>query len=73
MDESRFRNTRIELGSPIKRLRVAQGLSQRKLALMIGMDYSYICNIENGRANASIDALLKIADGLGVRLRDLIP
>lgn len=52
-------------------LRSSQNLSQRKLALMINVDYSYLCNIENGKANATIDVIEKIANGLNVRIGDL--
>ncbi|WP_407641855.1 helix-turn-helix domain-containing protein [Arabiibacter massiliensis] len=63
--------SRVELGSTIQKLRVAQGLSVRKFALMIEMDYSYISAVENGRANATVDSLYKIANGLGVSIKDL--
>ena len=62
---------RVELGAAIKKLRVGQGLSVRKFALMVEMDYSHISAIENGRANATVDSLYKIANGLGVSIRDL--
>ncbi|WP_411161141.1 helix-turn-helix domain-containing protein [Eggerthella lenta] len=52
-------------------MRVGQGLSVRKFALMVEMDYSHISAIENGRANATVDSLYKIANGLGVSIRDL--
>ena len=38
---------------------------------MIGVDYSYLCNIENGKANATIDVIEKIALGLNVEIRDI--
>ena len=59
------------IGARIKRLRDEQGLSLRRLASMIGMDHGYICDIERGKANATISAYAKIAVGLGVELRDL--
>lgn len=59
------------LGVRIKNLRTSQRLSIRRLALMIGVDYSYLCNIENGKANATIDVIEKIASGLNVEIRDL--
>lgn len=75
MEESPIRyqmdRNRARLGATVKKLRVSQGLSVRKFALMIEMDYSYISAIENGRANATVDALYKIANGLGVSIRDL--
>ena len=61
---------RQSLGIRIRELRTAQGLSLRKLGLMVGMDYSYLFAIEHGTANATIDALVKIADGLDVELKE---
>ena len=59
------------LGRRIKDLRISQRLSIRRLGLMIGVDYSYFCNIENGKANATIHVIEKIALGLNVEIRDL--
>lgn len=59
------------LGRRIKYLRTSQRLSIRRLALMVGVDYSYLCNIENGKANATIDVIEKIALGLNVEIQDL--
>ena len=65
------RHNRLTVGMQIARIRKAQGLSLRKLARMVNMDYSYICNIENGHANPSLDSLSKIASGLDVDLAHL--
>ena len=66
MEESpikcQMEKNRVELGAAIKKLRVGQGLSVRKFALMVEMDYSHISAIENGRANATVDSLYKIAN-----------
>lgn len=40
---------------------------------MAGMDYSYLCRIEHGKANVSVNLLFRIADGLGIAARDLMP
>ena len=62
---------RERLGSNIRRLRVQKGLSLRTLGMMVGVDYAYLSNIENGRANATVNVLFKIAQGLEVSVRDL--
>lgn len=62
---------RQQIGNRIHHLRASQGLSLRKLALMVGMDYAYLFNIEHGNANPTIDSLERIAGGLDVDLRDL--
>lgn len=63
---------RKRLGERIKALREQQGLSQRKLALMIGSNQTHIWQIENGTVNVGLDILCRLADALDVNVRDLI-
>lgn len=63
---------RKRLGERIKALREQQGLSQRKLALMIGSNQTHIWQIENGTVNVGLDILCRPADALEVNVRDLI-
>ena len=63
---------RKRLGERIKALREQQGLSQRKLALMIGSNQTHIWQIENGTVNVGLDTLCRLADALEVNVRDLI-
>lgn len=63
---------RKRLGERIKALREQQGLSQRKLALMIGSNQTHIWQIENGTVNVGLDILCRLADALEVNVRDLI-
>lgn len=70
MDASYQQNRRL-VGARINELRRTQGLSLRKLAQMVNMDYAYICNIESGQANPTLDALSKIAAGLDVEVIEL--
>lgn len=62
---------RVRLGAKIRQRRKAAKLSLREFGLMTGIDYAYLSNIENGKANATVDVLAKIADGLGVTIKDL--
>ncbi len=61
------------VGLRIRQLREQRGLSQHQFAKMIGMDRSYLINIEKGKRNVSIDMLTRIAVGLGVWVADLFP
>ena len=63
---------RKRLGERLKALREQQGLSQRKLALMIGSNQTHIWQIENGTVNVGLDILCRLADALEVNVRDLI-
>lgn len=60
------------MGARIKALREQQGLSQRKLTLMIGSNQTYIWQIENGTVNVGLDILCRLADALEVNVRNLI-
>ena len=63
---------RKRVGVRVKALREQQGLSQRKLALMIGSNQTHIWQIENGTVNVGLDILCRLADALEVNVRDLI-
>ena len=62
------------LGKSIREQRLAQGLSQRKLAGMIGQpnSHTYITRDEQGKIKIGLEQLGRIADALGVEVRDLI-
>lgn len=59
------------LGARIRKLRLNQGISQRKLATMIGANHSTLGLIEAGSVNFKYDKLEKIADALGVSVKTL--
>lgn len=59
------------VGANVREFRNSQGLSLRQLGLMIGVDYKYLFDIEHGKANATIDTLAKIAQGLDIELKEL--
>ena len=69
--DDRCKKNRRNVGMRIKEIRETQGLSQRKLALMIGMDHATISKIECGTYNPSLDKLSIIAAGLDVGLLEL--
>lgn len=61
-----------QLGTSIQAHRIAQNLSQDRLAKMIGTEQAVIARIEAGRWNTRISSYIAIADALGVDLRDLV-
>ena len=63
---------RLALGAAIRERRVEQGLSQQRLALMVGSSKSHIWRIETGRVGVGLDDLARIADALGTEVRNLI-
>lgn len=61
------------LGARIRALRKHAGLSLREFGMMTGVHHNQILSIEQGEGNPSLRTLLRIADGLGVSLCDLLP
>ena len=60
------------IGSNIRKLRTAKGLSQEELAFRAEIDRSYLSEIENGHKNLSVMVLDQIASALEVDLRELL-
>ena len=60
------------LGEAVRQRRESQGLSQDRLAKMVGSSKSHIWRIETGRVGVGIDDLARIADALGTQVRDLL-
>ena len=57
------------VGRNLKRLRIAAGLSQAKLAERMGVDRAYISGLELGARNPTIVTLWHLAKALGVKIR----
>ena len=66
------KDKRAALGIAIRRRREEQGLSQQRLALMMGSSKSHIWRIETGRVGVGLDDLIRIADALDARVGDFI-
>lgn len=47
-------------------LRTQSGQSQDQLAQMVGINRSHLSKVETGKANVSVDYLIKIANGYDV-------
>lgn len=62
----------IALGNAIRVVRKQQGVSQEKLALLAGVDRSYMGRVERGDNNVALLTLLKIGEALNVSLADIM-
>ena len=60
-----------QLGMRIKFLRQKRKWSQEDLALNANVNKNYLCDLENGRRNPSLEILERIAVGLGISLEEL--
>lgn len=63
---------RIIVGGNVRRLRLAKGITQERLAFASELDLTYIGGIERGRRNPSLLVMARIAEALDVTLMDLI-
>lgn len=61
------------IGERIRVIRQEHGLTQERLAERVNLHPTYISEIENGKANVSLQALASLARSLGVSLGDLVP
>lgn len=60
-----------QVGERIRMFRMAQGLSQEKLANEIGMKPGYIGHLERGLKSPTVETLARICGGLGITLAEL--
>ncbi|KKP86746.1 MAG: Transcriptional regulator [Candidatus Roizmanbacteria bacterium GW2011_GWA2_35_8] len=60
------------LGKEISKIRKEKSLSQDDLALDCYIDRSNLAEIEEGKANPSLKVLCKIAEGLNIKLWQLL-
>lgn len=55
----------------LRRLRVARGLSQERLALDAAVDRAYLSGLERAQENPTVDVLDRLATTLGAALGEL--
>lgn len=66
--DERTKATLKKIGAKIRTAREAAGLSQQQLAEAISMDRENYAKIERASINVTVDTLVRIAHGIGVRL-----
>ena len=59
------------LGSEIRAIRRAKGISQEALALLTELDRSYVGGIERGEHNIGLMSLKRICEALEMKIGDL--
>jgi transcriptional regulator with XRE-family HTH domain len=59
------------LGKRLKYLRRLKNLTQAQLAERVGLSVNYVSQIETGVANPKVKTLFRLAQGLGVEIKDL--
>lgn len=66
------RAVRIRIGRRIKQVRLLLGLTQEKLAGLLGRDQKDLSRLELGQVNTTIDNLSRLAGKLSVDVAELI-
>ncbi len=63
---------RVRLGNRVRSLRRERRWTQVEMAEMLGVDRSYLSEIENGKKDPSLRVLKTIADGFRLSLAQLL-
>jgi transcriptional regulator with XRE-family HTH domain len=63
----------LQIRTRIKKLLQIRGKSAEKVAFEIGMSKEFMYAYLRGDKKASLESLIKIAEGLDVKLKDLLP
>ena len=61
----------MSIGRKIKKIREAKGLSQKEVALSLGMDQAQYSRIENGKSDPYFSTVEKITKAMGVEFSEL--
>src|SRR5450631_3108691 len=62
----------VQVAQAIRSLRLGHGLSQRQLALRMGVPRTYVSKIENEKATPTLSSLARLANALTVSIPDLL-
>lgn len=66
-------NLEVCFGQNVRKARRKQSISQENLALIAGIDRSYMSRIERGIVSITLQKAYVIAQALGCELNDLLP
>lgn len=71
MNEAAEESIKKKFGNRLRELRNEKSLSQEALAFACGLDRTYIGGIERGERNPSLINIHKIAEALGISVKEL--
>lgn len=61
-----------KLGENLKKIRTKKNITQTGLADTLGVDKSFVSNIENGKTNPTLSTITNLAKALGVSTNELL-
>ena len=72
MEPASSSRSEVQVAQAIRSLRLGHGLSQRQLALRMGVPRTYVSKIENEKATPTLSSLARLATALDVSVPDLL-
>ncbi len=63
----------VRFGEKLRNTRLELGYSQEELSFKTGLHRTYISSVERGKRNVSLTNIKKLADALGLKMKDLMP
>jgi len=61
-----------KLGENLKKIRTKKNITQTELAKTLGVDKSFVSNIESGKTNPTLSTITNLAQTLGVSTNELL-
>jgi transcriptional regulator with XRE-family HTH domain len=60
-----------KLGENLKKIRTGKNITQTEFAEKLGVDKSFVSNIENGKNNPTLSTITNLAKALKVQVEEL--
>ena len=61
-----------KLGENLKKIRISKEITQIEIAKKLGVNRSFVSNIENGKNNPTLSTITSLARALGVSADELL-
>ena len=61
-----------KLGNNLKKIRTKKNITQIEVANILGVNRSFVSNIENGKNNPTLLTITNLAKALGVTTKELL-
>lgn len=68
-----MKDIRIIYGDRLRQIRTEKGVSQEALAASAELHRTYVSSVERGERNVSLVNIARLAEALGVPIRDFFP
>ena len=68
-----MKDIRTIYGNRLRQIRLEKGVSQEALAAAAELHRTYVSSVERGQRNVSIVNIARLADALGVPIREFFP